>query len=846
MAKFTDKLSNLISQQAPDFVLADHPYFLEFIKAYYTFLESAELSLTNIGDSDTINLETETATINDLLLNGTNQQSDDKGDRILLEDTSYGDFINGEIITGQTSGATATVLVEDIDDNSRLFITAENKFIEGELIIGSTSLAEATILTYRANPVQNIQELLDYPDPDKTIQGFLTKFRNAFLQSIPDGLYEDVDKRKLIKNINSLYRAKGTKRASEIFFKLLFNESAEISYPKEKILRISDGQWDSRKIIRAVEVGTSDAQYLIGQKITQANDTASATVNEATAIVESIFKFTISGVTIVELVLVSDSVVGTFITGENITGTNNANEDNLITCTMTGIINSKIITNDGTLYNTSDSIVLTTGGTDAIMQVGDIGSGSIDEIFIDGGGSGYAIGDVINFSIGNATAKIAVVNGGLRLETGTEANSTSHIVLEDETVRGDPYTGDKVVQESGTGTEDITDIRIIYNGNGYTSLPALTITSSGGSSASLLAYGPEIGRVLSLKIIEFGRDYQLSPSPPTLTLPTYLLITGITGSFLPNQTVSATGSDGSTAVTATIVSFNNNTNILKLSSASGIFGTGVTVTGSGGATATIKRFDQSTATSTVGALTTTDGAFISQKGWISEDTMKVQDSLLYQDYSYIIKVGTSIIEWRDAYTRTLHPSGFYYVGEVAVQSSINAQLRTITGVNSGTTAIIRSVLKTIFMTILGRRLGTEDDGTSLRANAELGVSVDLDTSTVEHFPANTRDVTLTRPSISFDYVSRVRRVLNDINVKQGFVYAGPRLGTLNKYANTAFGTTSPASGITFAILNDIKITGTNSSLNGSSAIFIGTSTEGGQLLKTDFTIPAEITTAAYP
>ena len=332
MAKFTDKLSNLISQQAPDFVLDDHPYFLEFIKAYYTFLESAELSLTNIGDSDTINLETETATINDLLLNGTNQQSDDKGDRILLEDTSYGDFINGEIITGQTSGATATVLVEDIDDNSRLFITAENKFIEGELIIGSTSLAEATILTYRANPVQNIQELLDYPDPDKTIQGFLTKFRNAFLQSIPDGLYEDVDKRKLIKNINSLYRAKGTKRASEIFFKLLFNESAEISYPKEKILRISDGQWDSRKIIRAVEVGTSDAQYLIGQKITQANDTASATVNEATAIVESIFKFTISGVTIVELVLVGDSVVGTFITGENITGTNNANEDNLITC----------------------------------------------------------------------------------------------------------------------------------------------------------------------------------------------------------------------------------------------------------------------------------------------------------------------------------------------------------------------------------------------------------------------------------------------------------------------------------------------------------------------------------
>ena len=67
------------------------------------------------------------------------------------------------------------------------------------------------------NPVQNIQQLLDYPDPDKVIQSFLTKFRNAFLQSIPENLSTGLDKRKLIKNVKSLYRAKGSKRASEIF-----------------------------------------------------------------------------------------------------------------------------------------------------------------------------------------------------------------------------------------------------------------------------------------------------------------------------------------------------------------------------------------------------------------------------------------------------------------------------------------------------------------------------------------------------------------------------------------------------------------------------------------------------
>src|SRR5210317_1593778 len=123
MVDFKDKLSYLINQQALDFVLEDHPYFMEFVKEYYKFLESAEITLTNIGDPDHIQLETQTSTNNFLQLSGTNVKGDDANDRILLEDTSYGDFINGETITGQTSGATATVLIEDVDANARLFTT---------------------------------------------------------------------------------------------------------------------------------------------------------------------------------------------------------------------------------------------------------------------------------------------------------------------------------------------------------------------------------------------------------------------------------------------------------------------------------------------------------------------------------------------------------------------------------------------------------------------------------------------------------------------------------------------------------------------------------------------------
>ena len=875
MAKFDDKISNLINQQAPDFVLDDHPYFLEFVKSYYTFMESAELTLTNIGDPDVIQLETQTTNINKLLLDGSNGQGLDSGDNLLLEDTSYGDFQNLETITGQTSGATATVLVEDIDNNSKLYISAQNKFIEGELIVGATSGAEATISTYRANPVQNIQQLLDYPDPDKTIQGFLTKFRNAFLQSIPDTLDSGVDKRKLIKNIKSLYRAKGTHKATEVFFKLLFNENAEVTLPKEQMIRVSDGKWDTQKVLRCIEVGTSDATKLIGQTITQANVAGNASINEATAIVENVFKFGIAGNTIVEIVLNEDSITGTFVTGQNITGTANDDDDVLVTATLSGIITTKTITNDGVGHSSGDSVTISGGGTGANIQVDTVGSGSIEEILVDSVGSGYEIGDVVNFSTGNASAKVSVVNGGIAPEANTTGmDATDHIVLEDETTRGDPYTGNKIVQESGSGNEDITDIRIIDGGNGYTSLPTLTITSSAGSGATAKAYGTQIGRILSLKTIEQGFGHENSATPPTLSLPMYMLVTGASGNFTVGNTVSATGSDGSTSISATIAGWDSNTNILKLTGATGEFGTDVTITSSGSRTATIKRHDQATATAAVGVVATTDGDYINQDGHLSETTMRVQDSLVYQDYSYIIKVGRSITDWRDSYSSTLHTAGFYFQGEVNIQSQLDLKLRNVTGLNTGVLEVIQGVIKTIFSTLFGRRLGTTSDGTSLRASPLVGVDPDFtDSTTPPQLSSGTRDVTL---NAAYKILFRTggSKTIEGIECKRGYLYSGYNYGTINREAfrtfkdginialeegigsghlllNSTDGTVDQGDnvlyedndikGLTLAELDKLKIIGTGSSLDGSAALLTMVQSDDTRRFKTSMAIPSHIT-----
>ena len=144
MAKFNDKISTLLNSQLPEFVVADHPKFAEFLKVYYQLLESAELSVTSILSTDGILIESETGQLNNLILNAsrkdTARTSLDADDKILLENSSYGKFTWGEVVTGQTSKATATVLVEDLD-NARLIITSQNKFVNGETIIGDSSNA---------------------------------------------------------------------------------------------------------------------------------------------------------------------------------------------------------------------------------------------------------------------------------------------------------------------------------------------------------------------------------------------------------------------------------------------------------------------------------------------------------------------------------------------------------------------------------------------------------------------------------------------------------------------------------------------------------------------------------
>ena len=469
-----DKVSLQIETQMPDFVQAENPNFISFMKAYYEFMESAELKLTSLGSIDSMIMENQpigSTILNYVILEDTNLYRPGQTNTVLMEDTTTGAFVNDETIVGQTSYATATIRVEDINANSRLFISAQSDFVIGEQIVGQTSNATGVISDYTANPVQNIQQLMEYADIDDTIDSFFNQFKEAFLRTIPRDLTSGVDERNLLKNIKDLYRAKGQRKGHELFFRILLNEDVSLSYPKDDMLRVSAGNWSEEQILRVTKIddtilmenasasagdifilnedggqiitedsvtGTSNLLYLVGQEITQ-NLVADLSIlpggayyglgypiiGMATALVDSITSYKYAGQDVYELVLSNGSLVGTFATGHTITAVSNADPDVTLYGKLASIVTEyNAGSTSSQYYDITDPIaVAADNGNDASVKIGALSSGNIPDIIVDAGGSGYENGDVVTVNNANTNgaglvAEVAMVNGGIAPEAG--------------------------------------------------------------------------------------------------------------------------------------------------------------------------------------------------------------------------------------------------------------------------------------------------------------------------------------------------------------------------------------------------------------------------------------------
>ena len=904
------KLSNLVKRQLPEFVLSEHPKFAEFIKSYYLFLESAEIQLSSFTSVDNILLEGEGAADNFVLLDRTDAFGLDNGNKLVDEQLSFsGTLQKSETITGATSGATATILAEDFA-NSRYTISANNGFVTGETVTGSTSGATAIVGRYRANPVENIQQLLNYSDPDHTITDFLSQMKEEFLKTIPTDTHSSLDTRKLIKNIKSLYRAKGTDKAHQAFFRMLFNENSEVYKPNADMLRVSDGKFSTNTFIRCTQ-STAQALnnpiFLIGEQIKQSNNPADDSINEATAIVENITKFREGSVEIIEIEINDETTVGTFVNDETIEGPSYEDANTIIKLSVSQVVSATSITTAGATLTVGDEATVSGGaGAGARIQVQDITGAGVDEVIVNAGGTGFQEFDTLTFNSGTAEAKIAVVNGGFAPETGSVSihceletgsitgsgsgdllleeavdndrggklldsasqeveteirfelenevghlmseeddnqvsdtffilnqdsqpnlpynmETTDHITLEEFNQNDGLYVGNKIVQENSTGSGDITDIRMISSGGGYTTLPTATISGDrfisleddtdlgteghsriefekggrllsdiafDGADATVIPYGDDIGKATSLNIVEHGINFT---SAPTLAFPKYAVLKTVSSTITEDETFTSNVS----GATGTVVDFT--APLLKYTATTSELEVGDTVTFSGSTTAIVAKSSNLTATTAINTRIQTLGKYISQDGHLSELTKKVQDSLYYQDFSYVIKVSESISKWRDAIKKATHPTGFYVTGEVNIATQLDVQVKRPVGATlsqglfSGTEdSPIYMRLNTLFSTFFGRRTGVglkfmsnnvQLDGKTLlssavaRAGIPVNVSDDFDdpnTNTEKELNLHPETTIETEQRSRNSFYSLNSYKVRNVEVSNGFAYAGPR------------------------------------------------------------------------
>ena len=59
------------------------------------------------------------------------------------------------------------------------------------------------------------------------------------------------------------------------------------------------------------------------------------------------------------------------------------------------------------------------------------------------------------------------------------------------------------------------------------------------------------------------------------------------------------------------------------------------------------------------------GLFTTANGFLS-DKKFLQDSYYYQQFSYVLKTGKNIADWKNSFTRLVHPAGFKFFGEIVI------------------------------------------------------------------------------------------------------------------------------------------------------------------------------------
>lgn len=418
--------------------------------------------------------------------------------------------------------------------------------------------------TQKNDLITKSKELKYISDVDTSIDEFEEQFLNSYATFLPKET--TIDKALLIKNVLPLYLSKGSEKSFKLLFRMLFGNELEINYPKNNVLRASDGKWEIENAVKVstdihsdyVGNGTNKTFYILGklglnEVSVYVNDVLQTTgygirkelqklvfntapangarikvkygstldkeifVNRritgvssgATATVEKVSKNVVNNKTILELYVSPKTLLGEYTIGEDIITDVIGPDGNLIQVSFTSIsslLRINII-DGGSSYNVGDPVIVASDVSTipATAIVSKTFKGTITKVAIDEGGSGFKTASRIA-AVGYETSEL---NFGIAsVQTTTKNTANTFLVFSDVISDVDP--ANTLLSATNWGFPGNTST----TGNTYISTPIMRAMSNASYTS--------IGEIATISILTANAVVATVPTlnaePATLTI----------------------------------------------------------------------------------------------------------------------------------------------------------------------------------------------------------------------------------------------------------------------------------------------------------------------------------------
>jgi hypothetical protein len=630
-----------VDKFVPEDYALDTERFLVFLRAYYEWLQTTKITLTGIS----------------------------------------GTFVRNETVTA--SGGGVGVIKEVGTGYIILQMTSRLSFNRAETITGGTSNATATIRTIKDNVVRASGNISNYRNAELSIDNYVSYLREELYPSIPAEYYGD--RRLLATKLKQFFESKSNEESYRFIFKLLYNEDVEFYYPGEDILRVSDGNFERAQIIR-VQASSNSFNFV--------NKTIVGQTSEAIANVVDVKVLFIGSIQVAEMTL--SLVSGTFQGGETIADLN----DSTLTATLYGMITGFTINDGGSGYRANDVIPVTGDGSAVEVVVGSVKETPISAIQVNQIGHGYRLNTnaIIDNSGTGGTGLAIRVTGLANTYSYTDANTSTTYTL-----------------------GEISKVQILNRGSGYVSSPSITLQDVTIASLGLLS--PELitindggidygvgntlvftggsganaaGQVASVEE-STSYDFLFEDGMRMLSEDSYYDIIknedwdvlgpiarieftnfgdGYESANLPSISITTTTGSGANVVVTNIQGKSANVTVDAENNIAGIgtirsltirdFGVNYT---SATADATGEGDGNANLTPIISGIGVKEGFWIDDDGKL--DYKFIQDSLFYQDFSYVIKSGLAFSTYATAVKKIIHPAGLQFFGEILIASVLD-------------------------------------------------------------------------------------------------------------------------------------------------------------------------------